>query len=177
MPLKIVTGILVVAAIATLGDWVWYSFDVCNGMAAGVIHGAVLLTTVGGAIGAASDRLVRGLPIGTLAGIGGALAYYVLYAALGERSGDAAIPAAWVVTWLLMALLEGRWISPARRSWLAIAARGTSAAVLSGIAFYLVLGVLWGAPPPEGRNYAVQFGAWAAAWAPGLLALTLRPGR
>lgn len=177
MPLKIITGILVVAALATLADWVWYTFEVCRGIAAGVIHGAVLLTAVGGALGAASGRLLRGLPIGTLAGIGGALAYYVLVAAFGERAYDAAIPAAWVVTWLLLAVLEGRWLSPTRRSWFAIAGRGTSAAVLSGIAFYLVLDALWGAPPPEGRNYAVQFAAWAAAWAPGLLALALRPRR
>ena len=175
MPLKIIAGILVVAALATLGDWVWYTYpEVCNGMSAGVIHGAVLLTAVGGALGAASGRLLRGLPIGTLAGIGGALAYYVLVAAFGERAHGAAIPAAWVVTWILIAVLEGRWLSPTRRSWLAITGRGTTAAVLSGLAFYLVLDQLWGDPPPEGRNYAVQFAAWAAAWAPGLLALTLR---
>ena len=177
MPLKIISGILVVAAIATVGDWVWYTFEVCNGITAGVIHGAVLLTSVGGALGGASGRLLRGLPIGTLSGIGGALAYYVFVAAFGERAYGAAIPAAWVVTWLLIAILEGRWISLTRRSWLAIAGRGTAAAVLSGIAFYLVLDQLWGAPPPEGRNYALQFAAWAAAWAPGLLALTLRPRR
>ena len=80
-------------------------------------------------------------------------------------------------TWLLMAILEGRWISPTRRSWLAIAGRATAAAVLSGSAFYLVLDQLWGEPPADGRNYAVQFAAWAAAWGPGVLALTLRPGR
>ena len=174
MPPKIITGILFVAALATIADWVWYTFDVCQGIAAGVIHGAVLLTAVGGALGAASGRLLRGLPIGTLAGIGGALAYYFIVAAFDERAYGVAIPAAWVVTWLLLAILEGCWIAPTRRSWLAIAGRGTTAAVLSGIAFYLVLDQLWGAPPPEGRNYALQFAAWAVAWAPGLLALTLR---
>ena len=67
---RIVAGILVVAAIATAGEWAWSTYDVCQSIAAGVIHGAVLLTAVGGAIGAASGRTVRGLPIGTLAGIG-----------------------------------------------------------------------------------------------------------
>ena len=177
MQLKIVLGILVVAALATVADWTWYTFDVCHGITAGVIHGAVLLTAVGGAIGAASGRLVRGLPIGTLAGIGGALVYYVLVAASDGRIYGAAIPAAWVVTWLSMALLEGRWISPTPRSWIAIAGRGTAAAVLSGIAFYLVQDRLWGEPPPDGRNYALQFALWAAAWAPGMVVLTLRPGR
>ena len=177
MLLKIVAGILVVAALATLADWAWTTFEVCHGITAGVIHGAVLLTAVGGAIGAASGHLLRGLPIGTLAGIGGALSYYVFVAAFDGRTYGAEIPAAWVVTWLLMALLEGRWISPTPRPWLAIAGRGTAAAVLSGVAFYLVLDQLWGEAPPQGRNYALQFAAWAAAWAPGMLVLTLRPGR
>ena len=62
-------------------------------------------------------------------------------------------------------------------AWLVIAARGTAAAVLSGLSFYLVQERLWGAAPAEGRNYALQFAAWAAAWSPGLLVLTLRSGR
>ena len=173
---KIVPGILVVAAIATVADWAWYAFG-CHGIAAGVIHGAVLLTAVGGALGATARRFFRGLPTGTLAGIGGALAYYVFIAAFDERFDDAAIPTAWVVTWLVLAFLEGRWIAPTPRSWRAIASRGTAAAVLSGIAFHLVLDLLWGAPPPSGRNYAIQVAAWAAAWAPGMLVLTLRPRR
>jgi hypothetical protein len=176
MPLRIVAGILVVAATATVADWAWYAFG-CHGIAAGLVHGAVLLTALGGALGAASGRLLRGLPVGTLAGIGGALSYYALVAAFGERAQGAAIPAAWIVTWLAMAVLEGRWISPTRRSWPAVAGRGTAAALLSGIAFYLVLDRLWGAPPAGGRNYAVQFAAWAAAWAPGMLVLALRPAR
>jgi hypothetical protein len=47
------------------------------------------------------------------------------------------------------------------------------AAVLSGIAFFLVLNTLWGRPPAAGKNYVQQFAAWVVAWAPGLLALTL----
>ena len=34
------------------------------------------------------------------------------------------------------------------------------------------MNTLWGPPPVEGRNYAVQFLAWAFAWTPGLIALT-----
>ena len=174
MPLKIVAGILIVAAIATLADWAWFTFGVPNCTSAGVAYGAVLLTAVGGALGAASGRLVRGLPIGMLAGIGGALSYYVLFTVLDELG---AILAAWVVIWISMAVLEGRWISGTRRSWLAIAGRGTAAAALSGIGFYLVYETLWGPPPAGDRNYAVQFGAWAVALAPGMVALTLTVGR
>ena len=172
MPIAIFAGILAVAAVATLADWIWYTFDVRHGMAAGMIHGALLLTVAGGALGAAAGRTVRGLPIGTLAGLGAALAYYVILGVSGGRTYGASIPAAWVVMWLLLAALEGRWLrAPERRSWREIAARGALAAVLGGVAFYLVLRTLWGAPPEGGRNYAIQFAAWSFAWAPGLLAL------
>jgi hypothetical protein len=131
MPVALLIGIFVVAAVATLGDWVWYTFGVRHGMTAGLIHGALLLTVAGGALGAA-----------------------------------------WIVMWLLLATLEGRWLRASQcRSWREIAARGALAALLGGIAFYLVLGTLWGAPPEGGRNYVVQFAAWTFAWAPGLLAL------
>ena len=66
--MTIVVGIVAVAAAATLGDFIWYTVGVQHTMVAGLVHGALLLTAVGGAIGAASDRLAKGLPIGTLAG-------------------------------------------------------------------------------------------------------------
>jgi hypothetical protein len=168
----IVVGILVVAAVATAMDWVWYTFGVGHTLAAGLIHGAVLLTVVGGVLGAAAGRTLRGLPVGTIAGLGGALAYYAFIAIFGGRTYGAAIPAAWVVMWLLLAVLEGRWLrAGSPRSWREIAARGLVAAALGAVAFYLVLDTLWGAPPSSGRNYALQLAAWAFAWAPGLLAL------
>jgi hypothetical protein len=75
--------------------------------------------------------------------------------------------------WLMLAVLDGRWLrAPDRRSWKEVAVRGLIAAVAAGAAFALVVGVLWGRPPAGGRNYVLQFAAWAFAWAPGLLALT-----
>ena len=177
-PATIVAGILLVAATATAADWIWYSHGVHHTVAAGVIYGAAVLTAAGGALGASAGRLLRGLPIGTLAGIGGALVYYAIVATIGGGTYGAAIPIAWVATWLLMAVLEGRWLrAGARRSWLAILVRGVLAAALGGTAFYLVMNQLWGAPPPGGRNYAMQFAAWTIAWAPGLLTLALGRGR
>jgi len=62
--------------------------------------------------------------------------------------------------------------APRRRTWAGIAGRGLTAAVVGGLAFYLVMNILWGRPPAGGRNYIVQFFAWAFAWAPGLFTLT-----
>jgi hypothetical protein len=166
------TGIAVVAAAATVGDFIWYTVGVRHTMAAGVIHGALLLGAVGVVLGVAAGRPLKGLPIGTLAGIGGALTYYLLILILDGRTYGTAIPASWVIMWLMLAALDGRWLrAPNRRSWKEVAARGLIAAFVGGIAFALVMNVLWGRPPAGGRNYLLQWAAWAAAWAPGLLAL------
>lgn len=177
--MKVGLGILGVAVVATLGDYTWYTLNVRHSMVTGIIHGAVLLTAVGAVLGLDAGRIVKGLPIGTLSGVGGALIYYLLVQLVDRRTYGAAIPLSWVGMWLLVALLDGRWLrAPQRRPWGEIAMRGVLAAVVSGIAFYFVMTTLWGRPPATGRNYFVQFAAWVVAWAPGLLALTAgRPRR
>ena len=171
--MAILLGILIVAAVATTGDYIWYTLGVRHNMIKGVLHGALLLTAVGGVLGVPAGHVVKGLPIGTLAGIGGALAYYAIVALIDGSTYGAAIPAAWVVLWLLLAALDGRWLrAPAVRPWPEVAVRGAVAAVLAGIAFALVVQTLWGRPGPGGRNYLLQFGAWVFAWAPGILILT-----
>jgi hypothetical protein len=171
--MRIVVGILGVALVATLADYTWYTLHVRHSMTTGILHGAVLLTTVGAVLGLDAGRVVKGLPIGALAGIGGALTYYLLVALVDRRTYGSAIPLSWVALWLIVAVLDGRWLrAPERRPWRVIAIRGALAAVLSGVAFFLVMNTLWGRPPATGRNYVVQFAAWVAAWAPGLLALT-----
>jgi hypothetical protein len=169
----ILVHLAVVAAAATLGDFIWYTWGVHHTMTAGLVHGALLLTTVGWALGTASGHPIKGLPIGMLAGVGGALSYYLLVAVMDGRTYGTAIPGAWVIMWLLLATLDGRWLrAPRGRSWAEVAGRGALAAVIGGVAFALVRQVLWGRPPAEGRNYLLQFATWAVAWAPGLLALT-----
>ena len=178
VPTSALIGIAVVAAAATFGDLIWYTVGVRHTMTAGVLHGALLLTVAGGVLGAASGRLLKGLPIGTIAGVGGALSYYVLVAVMDRRTYGTAIPASWVIMWLLVAVLDGRWLrAPDRRSWKDVLARALAAAIAGGIAFALVRNVLWGRAPAEGRNYALQFAAWAFAWAPGLLAMTMQRRR
>ncbi|MEZ5317534.1 MAG: hypothetical protein R2752_09060 [Vicinamibacterales bacterium] len=167
--LAIVIGILVVAAVSTTGDWIWYDLGVTHRMAAGVIHGAVLLGAVGGVLGAAAGRLIAGLPIGAVAGVGGAMVYYLLVPAIGQ----VAIVAAWAAVWILLAWLDGTWLRRRSRSTVEILSRGVLAAFLGGLAFSLVLGTLWGRAPAGGRNYLLQFAAWTFAWTPGILALTL----
>ena len=176
--MKSVAGILAVAAAATFGDYIWYTYGVRHTTVAGFVHGALLLSSVGAVLGAASGQVLKGLPIGALAGVAGAASYYLLVVIMDRRTYGMAIPAAWVIMWLVLAALDGRWLrAPFRRAWSEVAGRGLVAAVLGGVAFYLVLTTLWGRPPAGGRNYLVQFLAWSFAWAPGLLALTLGGSR
>jgi len=78
---------------------------------------------------------------------------------------------AWASLWIVLALLDGRLVRRAKRSVRLCLIQGASAALLSGVTFYLVVASLWGRPPAGGRNYAIQFAMWAIAWAPGILAI------
>ena len=168
--ITIALGILVVALVSTGGDWVWYELGVRHRATAGILHGAVLLTAVGGVIGAAAGRVLRGLPLGAAAGVGGALVYYALAPALGY----AAMILAWASLWILLALFDALLLRPGQRSLGQAIARGSVAAILGGLAFWLVVDTLWGRPHGAERSYFMQFLAWAFAWAPGILALTVR---
>jgi hypothetical protein len=171
--MRILAGILGVALVATLCDYTWYTRHVPHTMVTGIGYGVVLLMAVGAVLGFDAGRVIKGLPIGALAGAGGALTYYLLIAIVDKRTYGPAIPASWVALWFIVAALDGRWLrAPQQRPWREVAVRGALAAVVSGLSFYLVLTTLWGRPPESGRNYALQFGAWVVAWAPGLLALT-----
>jgi hypothetical protein len=174
--MKPLIGILFVAAVATVGDYVWFEIGIRHRPTAGAIHGAVLLGSVGAVLGWISGRAIAGLAAGVAAGVGGAAAYYAL-AALGPRGMNyGAMVAAWVAVWIVLALIDGRWLRrAAARSWSESLFRGGLAAVLGGAAFALVLGTLW-MNESDGRNYVLQFGAWALAWAPGLLAITWPAG-
>ena len=66
--MKTILGVLFVAAVATTGDFIWYTVGVQHTVVAGIIHGALLLTAVGAVLGYASGHVVRGLPLGAIAG-------------------------------------------------------------------------------------------------------------
>lgn len=173
--LKPIVGVLFVAAVATFGDWYWYTTGVQHRMTAGAIHGALLLGAVGLVLGWIAGRIPHGLAAGVGAGMAGALAFYAIAAAAGRGSTIIAMVAAWAAVWLMLAVLDGRWLrSRPPRSWGEIMTRGAAAAILGGIAFYLLVDVLWGHDRETGKNYVVQYFAWVFAWAPGILALTAR---
>jgi hypothetical protein len=172
--LPVLLGIVGVAFVATAGDYIWYEIGVRHTVAAGVVHGAILLMAAGGVVGLAAGRFAGGLPLGAAAGVAGAIAYYLVETV---TRGTVAMVAAWAVCWLLLAAGEGRWLQKPPRPWREVLIRGALASILAGVAFYAVVGILWGRPPAGGRNYLTQFGAWLVAWAPGILALVGRTNR
>ncbi len=171
--LRPILGVLFVAAVATAGDHVWFAVGARNEATAGSMHGAALLGAVGLVLGWLSGRVLAGLATGIAAGVGGALAYYAIAAAIGGRGMSLpAMVAAWAAVWIVLAICDGRFLrSPGVRPWGETIMRGLTAAVVGGIAFYFMFPFFWG---PESRAYSdlVKLGAWAVAWAPGILSLS-----
>jgi hypothetical protein len=164
---KLVIGVILVAFVAAFGDYIWYEYGVRHRMIVGILHGALMLMSVGGALGWPANRVTSGLGVGVAAGVLGALSYYAMEPALGYP----AMFAAWVIVWLILAYGEGRLLQEPARPWSAVLTRGMIAAVLSGVAFYAISGTVWGRPPAGGRNYLKHFAAWLVAWAPGMMAI------
>jgi hypothetical protein len=79
---------------------------------------------------------------------------------------------AWMLFWLCFAVLQKQLCRDPR--WGSAFARGAAAALVSGLAFYLISGI-WTRPPRGGPNYWFNLGAWTFAFFPGFAALFVRP--
>jgi len=165
-----ILGILFVAAVATIGDFIWYHFGIRQTILAGVVHGAALLMSVGAALGWSARHVATGVKMGLVAGVIGALSYYALVNGVGMMT---AMIGAWAVVWIALAIGEGRMLQQPRRRWLDVITRGLVAAALSGVAFYAVSSGLWGRAPAGGRNYLLQYARWIVAWAPGIVTIAM----
>ena len=160
------------AAVSTLGDFVWASWIPEHKPVFGLVHGALLGAAIGLALGLARGRAMAGLVGGAAIVLGAALGFYALRAFLGYS----AMFVLWMALWLAFGLLGGRWLGPCHSMSEALA-RGAVAAVGSGLAFYLVSGI-WSRFDPHTIDYLYNFGCWTLAFLPGFLALLIeRPAR
>lgn len=154
---------VVVAAVATLGDWVWATFLSQHLMAAGVAHGALLCLAMGAMIGRPGGRAFAGAAAGV--GIGTVAA--ALFYALAPLFRTGAMFVAWFALWVMLA-----WLMPGTsraRAWHRMG-RGLIAGTASGLAFYAVSG-MWTRWDPDAVNYMDHFTRWAIAFAPGFIGL------
>jgi hypothetical protein len=149
--------------VMTLGDFLWEAFHIRHRMLNGLIHGATMCLCIGIAIGMRTRRAAVAAPAGLVIGVIAAASFY----ALSPRLGWGAMFPAWMLFWVLFALLQQR----LRRNEPIGAAfvRGAVAAVLSGIAFYLISDI-W---IHESRypGIALRLAAWTFAFLPGFAAL------
>ena len=156
------------AAVTTAGDYAWFQFGIRHTWQAGVLHGVILLGTLGAFLGLQSGRPGMGAAGGLVAGALGAAAFY----AMAPWLGVGAMFAAWSLVWIGLAAFDARVLRREIGSRWVI--RGLVAAIAGGLAFYAVSGV-W-TQHAENPNYGWHFVAWLIAWWPGLAALTFGRG-
>ncbi|HVR71846.1 MAG TPA: hypothetical protein VMT87_13475 [Vicinamibacteria bacterium] len=161
-----VAGSLLVAALSTLGDFVWARFIPAHRPLLGLLHGTALCLAIGLFLGARRRRPIRGALAGAGIGLGAAGGYYLL----ARLMGYAAMFVLWMVLWAAFGLLAGRGLGEPRSSAGEALGRGAVAAMGSGLAFYAISGI-WTSPAPGGPDYAYHFLCWTIAFLPGFLAL------
>ncbi|MEO5898432.1 MAG: hypothetical protein ABIS06_22305 [Vicinamibacterales bacterium] len=155
-------GSFLLALVMTFGDFVWSAMNLPHRVAYGIAHGAVMCGCLGLVIGWRAGRVVAGAIAGPLIGVIAALTFY----ALASTMGYIAMVPAWMLFWILFAVLQTRLAKAGTAHRTAL--RGFAAAILSGIAFYLISGI-WMKPGPP--DYAVNLAAWTIAFLPGFCVL------
>lgn len=159
-----IVAALLLAAVMTVGDYVWSVMQVRHNVANGIAHGAAMCLALGVVIGWRAGRVAAGAALGPLIGVTAAGIFYVLAPWLRYY---AMLPA-WMLFWILFAFLQQRL---RRAESIATAlGRGVAAALLSGAAFYAISGI-WTNPPPGPPRYGVHFASWTFAFLPGFVAL------
>ncbi len=158
-------GAVALAALSTLGDFIWATWITQHRQSYGLAHGVILFLCFGLFLGILAKRPAIGALAGVLIGAAAAGSFYVLRPTVGRSSMVLAYVGAWVGLSVLNESLSIRRIAVG-----GAIARGALAAVASGAAFYLASGV-WRPFDPQGWDYLVHFGAWTLAYFPGFAAL------
>ena len=162
----IVLGTVALAALNTLGDWIWAVYIPRGQMIHGVVHGAVLWMALGIVLGqaAGTTRAVwRGVSGQLVIGLLVSASFYPLFRLIGWT--------AMVIDWMLLWILTGwlnRWLRESREPLSRSVIRGVMAAVFSGLAFYAVSDI-WTTAHEGG--YLWNFACWLFAFFPGLFAM------
>ena len=165
--LRALVAAIILAALSTLGDFLWAHHGIKHRMFAGILHGALLCLCLGAVLGyggKTTQTILLGALGGLVLGILSAGGYYLMRPII--RSD--AIVVAWMELWILAALLHW-WVNTISESLKRTLLRGILAAVTSGLAF-LVLGI-WTRHALGGPHYVYKLLSWTIAFLPGFLAL------
>jgi hypothetical protein len=161
-------GALVMAAVSTLGDFIWANWITRHHMLFGLAHGTLLFLCMGLYLGAIAGKPAAGAIAGAFIGVTAAGSYYLLAPSVGYS----VMFFVWIAVWAALAALH-RWLQHERTAMHQAFIRGSAAALLSGLAFFAVSGI-WRPFNPHGWDYAVHFLSWTAAFLPGFAALMVR---
>ncbi len=169
-PVASIVGALLLAALSTVGDFVWARFVSEHRAVFGLVHGTLLLLALGFYLGLLRKRPARGALGGAVVGLLAAASFY----ALAPFMGYAAMFVSWMALWIGFAFLDARLRDgvPSRE----VLTRGLLAAVGSGLAFWAISGI-WTNPAPGGPRYAYHFLCWTVAFLPGFATLLVRNAR
>lgn len=156
---------LFLGLVMALGDWMWAALHLQHRVAYGIAHGAVMCLCLGAAIGVRARRPGPAILAGPVIGVLAAALFYLLAPSMGL----AAMFPAWMLFWILFALLQRQ--VRGHEGLAGGAVRGLVAAGLSGLAFYMISGIWTG---PFHPHLAVRVAAWSFAFLPGFLVLFWR---
>jgi hypothetical protein len=170
-----IAGALLIAAVSTLGDFVWAGLHLRHRVAYGLAHGAILFLCIGAYFGSLEKQTLKGALYGAAIGLSAAGSFYLL----APIAGYSVMFFVWAFVWIALAFLVYR-ILPAPVAPVAPIApvappviRGILAMIGSGLGFYFISGI-WRPFNPQGWDYAVHFLSWTIAFLPGFLALLAR---
>ena len=172
-------GACLIAAVSTVGDFVWAGLHLRHRVPYGLAHGALLFLCIGAYFGSLEKQTLKGAIYGAAIGLAAAGSFYVL----APVAGYSVMFFIWAFVWIALAVLVHRILpapiapAPIARTApiapIALVIRGLFAMVGSGLGFYLISGI-WRPFDPHGWDYAVHFLSWSVAYLPGLLALTVK---
>lgn len=166
--LRAFVAALILAALSTLGDFLWAHYHIKHRMFAGILHGALLCLCLGAVMGY-SGKSPKSILLGALGGLAVGILSAGGFYLFRPLIRSAAMIVAWMELWILTALLH-RWVGNIAESLKATFLRSILAAITSGLAFYAILGI-WTHPSPGGPNYPYHFLCWTLAFLLGFLAL------
>ena len=161
-------GSLLLAALSTIADYVWFLNIPQHQVSSGAIHGATLFAALGAYLGWRKGKIGVGALGGLVSGLVAALSFYVL-APLG---GYNVMLVSWLLLWIMLAALQT--YLDGRLNVAKAVARGIITSIVAALGFGVVLFQLYRGWPPETFPVFKHFVAWAMAYLPGLYVLLKR---
>jgi hypothetical protein len=158
-------GSLAIAAVSTLGDFIWATWIPRHRAIYGMSHGTLLFLAIGLYLGVLARQPAAGIAAGAVVGFVAAGSFYLL----APVAGYSIMFAVWIGAWLALSVLHG-WLQRTLAGLRPVLIRGVIASIACGAAFYAVSGI-WFPFRPSGWDYLWHFGAWTVAYLPGFAAL------